>query len=80
MSWKKHVVEVSEKERQELERVTSTDTHRVEDIYWARILLKADGGLTDVQIGEHVGCFTGISYNTQKSYAERGIAAITHDF
>ena len=42
----------------------------------AKILLKADDGLTDVQISEPVGCSIGTPYNTRKAYAERGIAAI----
>jgi transposase len=76
MSKKQHVVELSEEERQELERFTSTGTHRVEDINRAKILLKADDGLTDAQISEHVGCSIGTPYNTRKAYTERGIAAI----
>ena len=76
MSRKKHVVELSEEERQELETFTSKGTHRAEDITRAKILLKADDGLTDAQISEHVGCHTKTVYNARKAYAERGIAAI----
>ncbi|MHC3437594.1 helix-turn-helix domain-containing protein, partial [Natrialbaceae archaeon A-gly3] len=76
MSRKKHVVELSEEERQELERFTSTGTHRVEAVDRAKILLKADAGLTDAQISEYVGCSIGTPYNTRKAYTERGIAAI----
>lgn len=73
---KKYVVELSEKERQKLERFTSKGTHRAEDINRAKVLLKADDGLTDGQISEHVGCHTQTVHNTRKTYSERGIAAI----
>lgn len=76
MSRKKHVVELSEEERQELERFTSKGTHRAEDIVRAKILLKADDGLTDARISEHVGCHTRTVYNTRKAYSERGVAAV----
>ncbi|WP_254533674.1 helix-turn-helix domain-containing protein [Natrinema gelatinilyticum] len=76
MSRKKHVVELSEEERQELETFSSKGTHRAEDIIRAKILLKADDGLTDAQISEHVGCHWNTAYKTRKAYADRGIAAI----
>ncbi|WP_198667900.1 helix-turn-helix domain-containing protein [Saliphagus sp. LR7] len=76
MSRKQHVVELSEEERQELETFTSKGTHRAEDITRAKILLKADDGLTDSQISEHVGCHTKTVYNARRAYSERGIAAI----
>ena len=73
MSRKKHVVELSEEERQELETFISKGTHRAEDITRAKILLKADDGLTDVQISEHVGYHWKTTYNARKAYAERGL-------
>ena len=76
MSRKKYVVELSEEERQELETFTSKGTHRAEDITRAKILLKADDGLTDAEISEHVDCHWKTVYNARKAYAERGIAAI----
>jgi transposase len=76
MGNKEYVVELSEEERQELERFTSKGTHRAEDINRAKILLKADDGLTDSQISEHVGCHSQTAHNTRKAYSERGIAAI----
>jgi transposase len=76
MSRKQHVVELSEEDRQELETFTSKGTHRAEDITRAKILLKADDGLTDAQISEHVGSHTKTVYNTRRAYAQRGIAAI----
>lgn len=76
MSRKKHVVELSEEERQELETFTSKGTHRAEDITRAKILLKANDGLTDSEISEHVGCHWKTAYNARKAYTERGFTAI----
>jgi len=76
MSRKKHIVELSEEERQELDIFSSRGTHRAEDITRAKILLKADDGLTDAEISEHVGCHWKTAYNARKAYCDRGLAAI----
>ena len=76
MSKKEHVVDLSEEERRELETFTSKGTHRAEDITRANIFLKADDGLTDATISEHVGCHPQTVHNTRKDYTERGLAAI----
>ena len=76
MSRKQHVVDLSKEERRDLETFISTGEHRAEAITRARILLKADDGLTDRQICEHLGCSIATPYRTRKAYAERGLAAI----
>jgi len=76
MSAKKHVVDLSDEARRTLEWFIKTGERKAEDINRARILLKADDGLTDAQISEHVGCHWKTAYNTRKAYAERGLAAI----
>jgi transposase len=76
MSRRKHVVDLSDEQRRTLEWFISTGERKAEDITRARILLKADDGLTDAEICEHVGCSIGTPYNTRKRYAERGLAAI----
>lgn len=77
MSKKKHVVRLSEDERRELETFISTGERKAEDITRARILLKADEGLTDKQIREHLNCSISTPYRTRKAYCERGLAAIS---
>ena len=47
MGRKQHVVDLSDEERRTLEWFISTDKRKAEDITRARILLKADEGLTD---------------------------------
>jgi transposase len=76
MSRKKHIVDLSGEERRTLEWFISTGEHKAEDITRARILLKADEGLTDAEICEHLDCSIGTPYNARKNYSERGIAAI----
>lgn len=76
MGSKKHIVSLSDEERSELEAFISTGEHRAEDITRARILLKADEGLTDPAICEHLGCSISTPYRTRKSYSERGVAAL----
>ena len=49
MTRKKHVVNLSEDERAELESFVSSGIHRAEDITRARVLLKADDGATDAE-------------------------------
>ena len=76
MSAKKHVVELSAEDRKTLEWFVSTGERKAQDITRAKILLKADDGLTDAQICEHVGCSIGTPYNVRKRYCERGLDAI----
>ena len=76
MRRKKYIVDLSDEERAELKAFVTKGTHRAEAINRAKILLKADDGLTDAAICEHVGCSVGTPHRTRKAYSERGIAAI----
>ncbi|WP_227015647.1 helix-turn-helix domain-containing protein [Haloarcula sp. JP-L23] len=76
MSRKKHVVDLSDEERSQLKEFASKGEHRAEAITRAKILLKADEGLTDSTICEHLDCSIATPYRTRKAYAERGLAAI----
>jgi transposase len=76
MGRKQHIVNLSAEERRTLEWFISTGERKSEDNTRARILLKADDGLTDAEICEHVGCTISTPYNARKNYCERGLAAI----
>ena len=76
MGRKQHVVDLSDEERKTLEWFISTGEHKAEDITRAHILLKADDGLTDATICEHVGCSIGTPYKARKNYCDRWLAAI----
>ena len=52
MGRKQHVVNLSDEERRTLEWFISTGEYKEEDITCARVLLKADEGLTDSKICE----------------------------
>ena len=76
MGAKKYIVELSEEDRNTLEWFISTGERKAEDNTRARILLKADDGLTDSEISEHVGCHPKTVANTREAYCEQGLAAI----
>jgi len=76
MGGKKYIVDLSEEDRTTLEWFISTGERRAQDNTRARILLKADDGLTDTKISEHVGCHPQTVHNVRKDYTERGLAAI----
>lgn len=52
---KRYTINLSDEEREELTRLTTTGRHAAGKMLHAKILLKADEGLTDVKIGEHLG-------------------------
>ena len=52
---KRYTINLSDEEREELTRLTTTGRHAARKMLHAKILLKADEGLTDVKIGEHLG-------------------------
>lgn len=66
MSTKKHVVNLSYEERKTLLWFVSASERKTRDIDRAKILLKADDGLTDEQISEHVDCSIETPYNVRK--------------
>jgi hypothetical protein len=72
MSRKQHDITLSEEDRNTLEWFSSTGERKAEDITRARILLKADEGLTDSVIREHLGCSIGTPYRTRKAYTDEG--------
>ena len=74
-AWK-YIVELSDEERETLESVIFAGEQSAQENRRARILLKADEGLTDKIISEHVGCHPQTVLNTRKDYTERGLAAI----
>jgi len=76
MGAKKYIVDLNDEDRRTLESFISTGERTSRSNTRARILLKADDGLTDATISEHVGCHPQTVHNTRKDYTERGLAAI----
>ena len=53
--WMKHyIINLTEEEREELNRLTKTGRHSALRMLHARILLKTDEGLADEEVAEHL--------------------------
>ena len=51
---KRYIINLTKEEREELRRLTTTGRHAALKVLHARILIKADDGLVDEQIAEHL--------------------------
>jgi transposase len=73
---KKYTVDLSEDERAELESFVSHGKRSAQAITRARILLRADEGVSDSDIADALDCSAMTAHRTRKRYCEDGIAAI----
>lgn len=76
---RKHIVTLPKKVRSELEELVRTGTHPVRVVRRANILLKSHEGLTDKQIGEHVGCTWRCVAEIRKRFCQGGIERALFD-
>jgi len=76
MGKKKYTVDLSEDERAELESFVSHGKRSAQAITRARILLRADEGVSDPAIADALDCSSITAHRTRKRYCEDGIAAI----
>jgi len=76
MANKKYTVDLSEDERAELESFVSHGKRSAQAITRARILLRADEGVSDPDIADALDCSEMTAYRTRKRYDKDGIAAI----
>ena len=76
MAKKKYTVDLSEDEREELESFVSHGKRSAQAITRARVLLRADEGLSDPDIAEVLDCSSITAQRTRKRYSEDGIAGI----
>lgn len=79
MPGKKHDVDLSEDERDELESFISRGVRSAQAILRARILLKVDEGATDAEISNWLDCSEMTVYRARKRYTEDGISSIHRD-
>ena len=73
---KKHIVELTDTQREELKAYVNKGTNKANKIKRANILLKADSkgpGWTDRQIAEAFGCNTKTVYNVRR-FVEKGLS------
>jgi transposase len=68
-------INLTEEEREELVRLTTTGRHAARKVMRARILLKADEGLKDKQIAEHLDVSVRTIEFVRKRCALEGISA-----
>jgi transposase len=68
-------INLTEEERKELVRLTTTGRHAARQVMRARILLKADAGLKDEQIAEHLDVTARTIEKVRKQGALEGIEA-----
>ena len=76
MANKKYTVELNEDERGELESFVSHGKRSAQAIRRARVLLRADEGVSDPDIADALDCTPMTAHRTRKRYCENGIAAI----
>lgn len=71
-------INLTEEEREELARLTNTGRHSVRKVTHARILLKADEGLIDKEISEHLNVNVRTVERVRKRCTLQGINAALH--
>jgi transposase len=72
---KKHVVELTDEERQALGRLVGTGRDSARKIIRARVLLMADEGQTDEEIADGLGVSVGTAERVRRRFAEGGVGA-----
>src|SRR5260370_26040199 len=74
-----YVVELTPRERGDLEAVVASGTTRVRTLKRAQALLAADAGVADRIIATTVGVAPATIYRTKRRFVERGIERALHD-
>jgi len=74
---KKYLVALTAAERQELIQLTRSGKTAVRQLTRARILLKADEGLSDEEIAEEVGTSVPTVERTRRRFVEENLKALT---
>lgn len=71
----KYIVNLTAAERAELQQLVRSGTTAARTVARARVLLKADEGLTDAVVAEHVGLGVATVYRIRQRCVEQGLAA-----
>jgi transposase len=75
MSAKKHVVSLTDEERETLKSYVRGGVHSTRFLNRVRILLQADDGQGDPEIARHVGVSKVTVYNIRRRFATQGLQA-----
>ena len=74
---KKHIVDLTAEERDELQLLLRSGKTAVRKLTRAQILLRADDGLTDAEIAEHLGTCVQTIERTRKRFVEENLDCLT---
>jgi transposase len=75
----RYVVDLTPKERSDLEGVVSSGTTRARKLTRAQVLLAADAGVADMTIAATIGVSTATIYRTKRRFVERGVEHALND-
>ena len=75
----KHVVELTDAEREELQEFVSSGSKLARKVKRAQILLAADSGYSDKEIAELIGVGTSTVYRVKKRFVERPFEVVLDD-
>jgi transposase len=75
----KYIVNLTLAERADLQQLVRAGTTAARKLMRARVLLKADDGLTDAEVAEHVGVGTATVARIRQRCVEEGLAAALVD-
>ena len=75
---KSYIINLTDNERDELHRLATTGRHSALKRRHAQILLKADDGLIDEKIAEHLDVSVRTIERVRKRCAQEGITAALH--
>lgn len=74
---KKYIVDLTAEERDELQLLLRSGKTAVRKLTRAQILLKADDGLPDAEIAEHIGTCVPTIERTRKRFVEENLDCLT---
>lgn len=75
MSAKKHLVSLTDEERETLKSYLRSGVHATRFLNRVRVLLRADEGQGDPEIARHVGVSKVTAYNIRRRFATKGLQA-----
>lgn len=75
MSAKKHIVSLTDEERETLQSYLRSGVHSTRFLNRVRVLLRADKGQGDPEIARNVGVSKVTAYNIRRRFATRGLQA-----
>ena len=79
MSGKRYSIQLTEEERDQLNRLVRGGKHAARIITRARILIKIDEGWTVPQIASALDVSDGTVYRVKRRYADEGLEGVLHD-